>query len=45
VQTVPGAGLGLAIAAEIIERVGGRLEIKNKHGGGLLQILYFPLTN
>lgn len=45
VQTVPGAGLGLAIAAEIIERVGGRLEIKNKHGGGLLQTLYFPLAS
>lgn len=41
VQTVPGAGLGLAIAAEIIERVGGRLEIQNKDGGGLLQTLYF----
>ncbi|KFC66201.1 Histidine kinase [Devosia sp. LC5] len=37
VQTIPGAGLGLAIAKEIIERSGGQLEIRNGQSGGLVQ--------
>ncbi|WP_026868643.1 ATP-binding protein [Inquilinus limosus] len=41
-QTVPGAGLGLAIAKEIIDRSGGRIEIANRTGGGLTQIVTLP---
>jgi signal transduction histidine kinase len=34
-----GAGLGLAIAREIIERFGGTIEIRNRPEGGLQQIV------
>lgn len=43
IQTVPGAGLGLAIAREIIERSGGTLTIANGPAGGLVQTISFPL--
>ncbi|WEK06657.1 MAG: ATP-binding protein [Candidatus Devosia phytovorans] len=43
-QTIPGAGLGLALAAEIIERYGGRLSICNSPDGGLRQTVVFPRT-
>jgi len=36
-KSVPGAGLGLAIAREIIERYGGTVELANRPGGGLIQ--------
>jgi signal transduction histidine kinase len=36
-QQVPGAGLGLAIAREIIVRSGGDITIRNRDGGGLIQ--------
>lgn len=39
VQTIPGAGLGLAIAKEIIERSGGQLEVRNGPSGGLVQTI------
>lgn len=39
-----GAGLGLTIANEIIERLGGSLTIENRPGGGLLQIVTLPAT-
>lgn len=39
VQTIPGAGLGLAIAKEIIERSGGQLEVRNGPAGGLVQTI------
>ena len=42
-QTVPGAGLGLAIAREIIIRAGGRIEIANRPDGGLIQTVTLPL--
>jgi len=42
-QTVPGAGLGLAIAKEIIDRSGGRIEIANRPEGGLVQTVTLPL--
>ena len=38
-QTIKGAGLGLAIAREIIERFGGTIEIRNRPEGGLEQIV------
>ncbi|MGU3575471.1 sensor histidine kinase [Brucellaceae bacterium C25G] len=33
----PGAGLGLAIAKEIIERFGGSIKVRNKHPNGFVQ--------
>jgi signal transduction histidine kinase len=36
-QQVPGAGLGLAIAREIVVRCGGAIAIRNRDGGGLIQ--------
>lgn len=38
-QTVRGAGLGLAIAREIVERFGGTIEIRNRPEGGLEQVV------
>ncbi|SDA55157.1 ATP-binding protein [Mesorhizobium qingshengii] len=40
-QSIPGAGLGLAIAKEIIERYGGTVTLENRHGGGLSQKVVF----
>ncbi|MFG1477338.1 ATP-binding protein [Xanthobacter sp. V4C-4] len=39
---IPGAGLGLAIANEIIGRHGGRLTLVNRPGGGLVQRVELP---
>ncbi|WP_084539568.1 ATP-binding protein [Azorhizobium doebereinerae] len=39
---IPGAGLGLAIAYEIVTRHGGRLSLANRPGGGLLQRMELP---
>lgn len=39
---IAGAGLGLAIANEIVTRHGGRLTLTNRPGGGLLQRLELP---
>ncbi|TPW28897.1 HAMP domain-containing protein [Martelella alba] len=43
-KTLPGAGLGLAIAKEIIERFGGTITIENRLSGGLRQTVSFPLS-
>ncbi|QCI99389.1 ATP-binding protein [Agrobacterium larrymoorei] len=43
-KSVPGAGLGLAIAKEIIERFGGKLAISNRDEGGLQQMVCFELA-
>ena len=43
-QSVPGAGLGLAIAREIVERFGGKIEIANRQEGGLRQTVFLPLA-
>lgn len=43
-QSVPGAGLGLAIAKEIIERNGGRIAVRNGECGGLIQEIWLPLV-
>ncbi|AZO23300.1 HAMP domain-containing protein [Mesorhizobium sp. M1E.F.Ca.ET.045.02.1.1] len=40
-QFIPGAGLGLAIAKEIIERYGGSIRLENRTGGGLVQTVVF----
>ncbi|TPN42961.1 MULTISPECIES: ATP-binding protein [unclassified Mesorhizobium] len=40
-QSVPGAGLGLAIAKEIIERYGGTVTLENRQDGGLAQMVVF----
>lgn len=42
-KSVPGAGLGLAIAKEIIERLGGRISIANRKPNGLVQTVTFRL--
>lgn len=39
---IPGAGLGLAIAHEIVTRHGGRLSLSNRPSGGLLQRMELP---
>jgi signal transduction histidine kinase len=41
-QQVPGAGLGLAIAKEIIEKSNGRLLIENRRPRGLRQSILLP---
>jgi signal transduction histidine kinase len=38
----PGAGLGLAIAKEIVERQGGKLTLQNRSPKGLRQTIIFP---
>jgi signal transduction histidine kinase len=38
----PGAGLGLAIAKEIVERHGGKLTLQNRSPNGLRQRITFP---
>jgi signal transduction histidine kinase len=42
-KLIPGAGLGLAIAREIIENHGGTVTIVNRPGGGLMQTISLPL--
>jgi len=44
-QQVPGAGLGLAIAKEIIEKSNGRLVIENRRPRGLRQSILLPSAN
>lgn len=41
-QNIPGAGLGLTIANEIVTRAGGNISIANRPGGGLVQIVELP---
>jgi signal transduction histidine kinase len=40
-----GAGLGLAIAKEIIERSRGSLTLANRVGGGLIQTIEMPAAS
>ncbi|CCV10746.1 ATP-binding protein [Mesorhizobium sp. STM 4661] len=44
-QSIPGAGLGLAIAKEIIERHGGTIALENRAGGGLSQRVAFDAVS
>ena len=41
-QDIRGAGLGLTIAREIIQRAGGSISISNRHEGGLRQVVELP---
>lgn len=41
---LPGAGLGLAIAREIITRNGGSVSLRNRPGGGLEQRVTLPIA-
>jgi signal transduction histidine kinase len=41
-QSTPGAGLGLAIAKEIITRHGGTITLSNRPTGGLSQVIRLP---
>jgi signal transduction histidine kinase len=38
-QNIPGAGLGLTIAREIVQRAGGDIKISNRTAGGLRQVV------
>ena len=38
-QNIAGAGLGLTIAREIVQRAGGDIKISNRDGGGLRQVV------
>jgi len=38
-QNIAGAGLGLTIAREIVQRAGGDIKISNRDGGGLKQVV------
>ena len=40
-----GSGLGLSIVHTIVEEHGGKLEIRNREGGGTAIRLYFPLAD
>jgi signal transduction histidine kinase len=42
-QFIPGAGLGLAIAKEIVGRHNGEIALTNRAAGGLRQEIKFPL--
>lgn len=44
-QAHPGAGLGFAIAREIVEGAGGTIVIANRAGGGLRQTVRLPLSS
>jgi signal transduction histidine kinase len=44
-RSAAGAGLGLAIANEIIQRNRGRLTLANRAGGGLIQTIEMPAAN
>lgn len=39
-----GSGLGLAIVKRIVDMHHGRVELKNREGGGLMALVYFPVT-
>ena len=41
---VPGTGLGMSIVKEIIELLGGRLEMRSEPGQGTVVTLWLPLA-
>ena len=38
-----GSGFGRAVCDEIVQRLGGRLDIANAEGGGTVVTVYLPL--
>lgn len=44
-KILPGAGLGMAIAREIVERFGGTISIRNRQPRGLEQRISLPLAS
>ncbi|MGJ0396489.1 MAG: sensor histidine kinase [Methylocystis sp.] len=44
-DTTPGAGLGLAIAKELVDKLGGRIWVEDTPGGGATFKLSFPRSN
>ncbi len=44
-QFKPGAGLGMAIAKEIVDQAGGSIIVANRKGGGLDQTIRLPLSH
>ncbi len=44
-DTMPGAGLGLAIAKELVDKLGGRIWVEETPGGGATFKLSLPPTN
>ena len=44
-QFKPGAGLGMAIAKEIVDQAGGAITVANRNGGGLDQTIRLPLAH
>ena len=44
-QFKPGAGLGMAIAKEIVDQAGGSIVVANRKGGGLDQTIRLPLAH
>lgn len=44
-DATPGAGLGLAIAKELVEKQGGRIRVEDTPGGGATFKLSLPLAN
>lgn len=43
-KIIPGAGLGLAIAKEIIERTGGTIHLANRQPSGIAQTVTLPIA-
>ena len=42
-QNVPGSGLGLAIATDLLESLGGEVNVETEEGGGLTVTLLLPV--
>lgn len=43
-RTTTGSGLGLAIVKRIVDMHHGRVQLRNREGGGLEAIVHFPVT-
>lgn len=43
-RTTKGSGLGLAIVKRVVDMHHGRVQLRNREGGGLEAVVYLPLT-